>query len=164
MAGRQSSQMAILGLGVTRQVLCGPNNSVNVMSGPHLVTLRTVKKILKSNLHVSREPVERRPVMGRCGTCESICQKPGSSALQLLQPGHCWLIEAGKQANTKDLTWWDKSMNEKDGNPGQVASPSLGWKNTENKTKARPEFPVHLLCLSSPWLQTKSTWKQRIYS
>lgn len=62
---------------------------------------------------ISLRANQRRPVMGWCETCESICQNPGSGVLQQLQPGHCWLTEAGKQANTKDLTWWDKSMSEK---------------------------------------------------
>lgn len=95
--------------------LWGLNNSVDVSQS--LTMLLCVKwKRYWNQICISLGAYEMRPVTGWCGTCESVCQNPGSSILYQLQPGHCRLTEAGKQANTKDLTWWDKGMSKKNKN------------------------------------------------
>lgn len=135
---------------------------VNVMSESDHVTLFEMKKILKSNL----EPVKGGQPWGDVGPCESVCQKPGSSILQQLQPGHCWLTEAGKRANTKDLTWWDKSMNEKKENLDRLPVYRRVKKHRQTK---------QILTYSQFWVSSspglllchcgrKSTWIHRIYN
>ncbi len=83
----QSLFIAILRLDFTDQVLRGLNNSINVMSKSYPITMCAVKKILK--FWMSEGASWTKASHGHSGTCESICQKPGSGVLQLLQPGHC---------------------------------------------------------------------------
>lgn len=147
-----------------RSPLMGREDSVNRAntwwaSGP---AVRGAVKRFWNQICISLGARERRPVTGRGGTSESVCHQPGSRVRRQLQPGHCWLTEAGKQANTKALTWWDKSVNIKreKWKPGQVGSPVL-----EQHTHTRIQTKqIHLLRSSFTVAVNQHPHESREYS